>query len=212
MKLLWLITFLLSLLSCASTPIAEADHVIHYKNGQIVLLKNDGDCRLIIEGGITKELQPLALADLRSLNSWQCYNKRVLVSSHGGDINAAIAIGNQIRNYGLTTQLHGTCESACGLIYIGGAKRLLDINELPHPGSGLGIHQATSLMPLKRCVTSFVDDPAIWTKMRSYILRMLPEDTAHEFIDQMNQTSCDSVKYLDTNQLLRMKVATSASM
>ena len=47
----------------------------------------------------------------------------VLHESPGGDLWIGYQVGNKIRSEGLPTAVSGKCESACGLIFLGGTER-----------------------------------------------------------------------------------------
>jgi hypothetical protein len=64
--------------------------------------------------------------------------KIVGLSSGGGSVEQAIMAGRLLRRLGLTTQLEGSCYSACPLVFAGGVER---ISYAPHPV--LGFHQVS---------------------------------------------------------------------
>lgn len=51
--------------------------------------------------------------------------RTVELGSGGGSVKNALAAGREIRKRGLGTQLFGNCYSACPLVFVGGAERIL---------------------------------------------------------------------------------------
>jgi hypothetical protein len=74
----------------------------------------------------------------------------VLHDSPGGDLWNGYQVGNLIRSEGLPTAVSGKCESACGLIFLGGAERSFsDGRPLASTMIGLhGAHATDSLRPM----------------------------------------------------------------
>ena len=60
----------------------------------------------------------------------------VVLNSPGGSVNSALEIGRVIRSRGMSTVItqNSYCASACGLIWIAGARRILT------PGARVGFH------------------------------------------------------------------------
>jgi hypothetical protein len=59
----------------------------------------------------------------------------VRLRSIGGKIIAAMQIGQEVRDRQWSTEVAGSCQSACSLIWVAGTERYLP------PGSSLGFHQ-----------------------------------------------------------------------
>jgi hypothetical protein len=65
----------------------------------------------------------------------------VLHESPGGDLWNGYQVGNRIRSEGLPTAVSGKCESACGLIFLGGTERSFSDGR-PLPLTMVGLHGA----------------------------------------------------------------------
>jgi hypothetical protein len=61
---------------------------------------------------------------------------KIELNSGGGIIEAAVFMADLIIDFELDTNVNGTCESACTLIFLGGEKRTVE------RGSWLGFHQS----------------------------------------------------------------------
>jgi hypothetical protein len=74
----------------------------------------------------------------------------VLHESPGGDLWNGYQVGNRIRSEGLPTTVSGKCESACGLIFLGGTERSFsDGRPIALTMVGLhGAHTTDTLRPL----------------------------------------------------------------
>ena len=67
----------------------------------------------------------------------------VLHNNNGGDIWNAFRIGERIRESGIPTTISGLCQSACGLIFLGGTKRTYS-DAQPIKTTFIGLHGAHS--------------------------------------------------------------------
>jgi hypothetical protein len=68
----------------------------------------------------------------------------LLHESPGGDLWNGYQVGNRIREEGLPTSVSGKCESACGLIFLGGAERSFSDGR-PIGVTMVGLHGAHSV-------------------------------------------------------------------
>jgi len=62
--------------------------------------------------------------------------RKLELNSSGGDLEAAMYMADIVIDYELDTNVNGTCDSACTLIFLGGEKRTIE------RGSWLGFHQS----------------------------------------------------------------------
>lgn len=67
----------------------------------------------------------------------------VLHNNKGGDLWNALRIGERIRESGVDTTISGLCQSACGLIFLGGVKRTYS-DAQPIRTTFVGLHGAHS--------------------------------------------------------------------
>jgi hypothetical protein len=81
--------------------------------------------------------------ELRILKDWlekqPDIDTIVLKNSTGGDAAAGYAVGEYIRDKGLTTAIAGHCLSSCSRMYLGGKKRYFS-DELPAAITMVGFH------------------------------------------------------------------------
>ncbi|MBL0426302.1 hypothetical protein [Ramlibacter alkalitolerans] len=91
----------------------------------------------------------------------------LLHESPGGDLWNGYQVGNRIRSEGLPTAVSGKCESACGLIFLGGAERSFsDGRPIGVTMVGLhGAHTTDTKQPLS----------ALAPRM-AYVIRSLTDD------------------------------------
>ncbi len=83
--------------------------------------------------------QEITWDDVDELESLLKSNKsiaKIELNSGGGIIEAAVFMADLIIDFELDTNVNGTCESACTLVFLGGEKRTVE------RGSWLGFHQS----------------------------------------------------------------------
>jgi len=128
----------------------------------------------------------------------------VLLSSPGGDLGAAVTMGEIIRLRGLVTAV-GTadasgkvrpayCASACVLVFAGGKPRY------GVEGSRLGVHRFTSSGPSRDPVA---DTQRVAGMVLGYMTKM---GVSPEVVEAMSQTR--EVRWLDPKQALAMNLIT----
>jgi hypothetical protein len=89
---------------------------------------------------------------------WSCANALargplrlvLLHESPGGDLWNGYHVGHRIRAEGLPTSVSGRCESACGLIFLGGAERTFSDGR-PIAVTMVGLHGRTPRTRSSRC-------------------------------------------------------------
>lgn len=74
--------------------------------------------------------------ELESLLKSNTNITKIELNSGGGIIEAAVFMADLIIDFELDTNVNGTCESACTLVFLGGEKRTVE------RGSWLGFHQS----------------------------------------------------------------------
>src|SRR4051812_2431440 len=81
------------------------------------------------------------LARLRDHLAGSHFKLVLLHESPGGDLFNGYQIANRIRSEGLATAVSGKCESACGLIFLGGVERSFS-DGMPLANTMVGLHGA----------------------------------------------------------------------
>jgi hypothetical protein len=102
------------------------------RNAMVIELVADG--RLEAKGAITPGTAERFKAEIDKRGA---YVKTVVVSSPGGSVHDALAMGKLIREKGLATRVEsdGLCASSCPLVFAGGTERSAG------KGAAIGVHQ-----------------------------------------------------------------------
>lgn len=198
----------LVLASCANQSTQSHSPIYPYDGGQVTSVNMDGDCITFINGAITKSLSTVFSNVLKPANHQACREQVVLIQSHGGDIDVAMHIGQQIRDHKMSTDMHGYCESACAFIFVGGVHRYVHKTSQEQADSRLGVHQPASELLFHRCIPSETDDPRVMQRITQYLFHMLPGAGAEDLKNLLFETSCHQIAYLDATALLQMHIAT----
>lgn len=212
LRLRYFAAILLFLSGCASTENTSIDRAYRYDGGEIAVIDDYGDCYLSIDGRITQSLESAMNQALSNLNQRECVEKIVLITSSGGDLDVAIHLGKELRSAKLTTQVHGVCESACTFVFIGGVRRIVQIDSASSNASRFGVHQPASETFFRKCISSAEIDPLAVQKIRSYLALMLPKDTARVMLESMFKAKCTNMDYLNVKQLLKSGIATEGGI
>jgi len=208
MKRYWILLFCLLSLSCANQNIELSDFKASYEGGEISTIDDKGDCFISITGPINKSLVPAFDKALKNITHRDCFQRMVMVNSHGGDIEVAMHMGREIREHELNTDMHGYCESACIFIYIGGVKRYVHLNHHMSDESKFGVHQPASELLFHQCVWDPKKFPQIMTIISQYLSHMLPAQADKALKQAIFETPCDQIKYIDAQEMLNTGVAT----
>lgn len=200
----------LGILSCASSSLEEQGKtVFQYSGGQVSVMKNQSDCFLLIDGNINQALKTAFANAKNSAKQLACDEKMVMIKSHGGDIQVAMDLGRQIRSEKWNTDMHGYCESACALVYIGGVKRFAHLNSKIVENTNLGVHQPSSELLFQKCFPKTPSSGPIVQQISQYIHQMLSPGAADHLVDWLFATSCQKITYIDASVLLKTGVATT---
>lgn len=117
-------------------------------------------------------------------------------SSPGGDVGAAMCMGELIRAGALTTTLDGHCDSACFLVWAAGVSRIA------HEGSTFGLHrprfdhQYFAALPHDEANQRY---GLLDASVRAYLRRMnIPTSIS----DRMMMTKSSSIERIDATELV----------
>lgn len=162
--------------------------------GVVIFNKDRGFCTVDIRGPINAALairsreitdffaQPECRTTARALH------RLVRLHSPGGDIDAAMRIGETIRRAEVTTVIPGNaiCASACVLLHVAGVDRKVV--------GRIGLHRTYSTALAKTEVDAKRTRELLDMKVREYLKRMnVPE----ALLFAMNSTLPESVRWLD---------------
>ncbi|TFF22821.1 hypothetical protein E3C22_10155 [Jiella endophytica] len=87
--------------------------------------------------------------------------KKIQLGSAGGSVGDAVKAGRYIRQRGLATELYNNCQSACSLVFLGGADRTI---WSPYPE--LGFHRIAS------GGRAIPDDSDVYGQVRDYAFEL----------------------------------------
>ena len=196
------------LISCANQGSEHGITKNSYDGGHISAIEHKVKCYIYINGAITPSLIPLFDGAMKDIAHRDCAQRVVMINSPGGDIDVAMHIGREIREKGLSTDMHGSCESACIFIYVGGVNRLVHLNHTTSGDSKFGVHQPASELLFHQCVWDPNKFPQIIQSISQYLALMLPPDTAKYLKQAIFETSCTKIKYIDAQDMLSAGIAT----
>lgn len=160
----------------------------------LIFNKGPGLCTVEIRGTIdaalairSKEIadffdQPECRSNARELQ------RLVRLHSPGGDIDAAMRIGETIRRAEVTTVIpeNAICASACVLLHVAGVNRLV--------AGRIGLHRTYSTALTKTEVDAKLTRERLDTTVREYLKRMnVPES----LLFAMNSTPPESIRWID---------------
>lgn len=166
-------------------------------------------CEIRISGEIKEETASALRELVLSPANKHCYEPRVSLNSRGGSVDVGIRIGRLIRSFELDTIIKkgDSCASACGLVYIGGVKRIADISkETP---MRFGLHQSwwrDETRTGQICITADKidhNDDEI-----AHIKKMLKKDAATFYLHQISTVSCKTMKWFSAIDILEAGIAT----
>lgn len=200
----------LSILACTVIPVNQKDPIYLYEGGQVSVVDDYGDCFISIDGAINPSLEKVFAKAKNYLDQQDCVEKIVLITSHGGDVEAAMRIGKEIRSGDYGTDIHQYCESACAFVYIGGLRRLAHLNSRVADNSQLGVHQPASQLLFQQCIGGDPKNGPVTQSIRQYLAMMLPSLGASILSKEMFETSCKRISYIDAKTLLNSGIATES--
>jgi ATP-dependent protease ClpP protease subunit len=176
------------------------EEVIAYEGGRFVVRRSgSGDCVVALQGFVSRDAsfkfddaieKAVAIGCSRPLT--------MLLESPGGSLFDGISLGRQVRSQGLRTVARYDCASACAIIFLGGAERMLVGSR-----ARIGFHQAALVgEKVRRCDRS-MDSPEI----RRYLRFVIPAN-ADRIYQIIMETSCDSIEWVYGQRALELGVAT----
>ena len=199
-----------TILACTVIPVDQKDPIYLYEGGQVSVIDDYGDCFISIDGAINLSLEKAFAKAKNFVNQQDCVEKIVLITSHGGDVEAAMRIGKEIRSGDYGTDIHQYCESACAFVFIGGVRRFAHQNSRITENSKLGVHQPASQLLFQQCIGNDPKNGPVAQAIRQYLALMLPPLGASTLTQEMFETSCRRVAYIDAKTLLNTGIATES--
>ncbi len=181
--------------------LSPPEEVIAYDGGRFVVRRSvSGDCVVALQGFVSRDAgykfddvveKAVAIGCSKPLT--------MLLESPGGSLFDGISLGREVRYQGLRTVARYECASACAIIFLGGAERMLVGSR-----ARIGFHQAALVGDKVRRCDQSMDRPEI----RRYLRFVIPAD-ADRIYQIIMETSCDSIEWVYGQRALELGVATT---
>jgi len=173
----------------------------------------DGQCVIYVTENVTASLIPDFQKAMLSLENEQCNEKIVDLNNFGGLGKVALKVGEMIRRNSFKTQvLAGNhCSSACGLLFIAGTERALEVKRsLPPPKIGFHAPRSTETNTCNNIeeVNKNRSSEIVFNAMSKYSLTMLDRTGSMAFLTLMFYTDCTTMSYAIPEKLVEHNIAT----
>ena len=181
--------------------LSPPEEVIAYEGGRFVVRRSvSGDCVVALQGFVSRDASIKFDDVVKKAVAIGCSRPlTMLLESPGGSLFDGILLGREVRSQGLRTVARYDCASACAIIFLGGAERMLVGSR-----ARIGFHQAALVgEKVRRCDQS-MDRPEI----RRYLRFVIPAD-ADRIYQIIMETSCDSIEWVYGQRALELGVATT---
>jgi len=180
------------------------EEVTAYEGGRSVVRRSlSGDCVIALQGIVSNEASFKFDDVVKKAAANGCGTPlMLLLESPGGSLIDGITLGREVRFQGLRTVARYDCASACGMIFLGGAERVLARSR-----ARIGFHQASFQTDKdKWCIDSTANSEA--EKIRRYLRFVIPANADRVFRMVM-ETSCNSIEWSYGQNALELGVATT---
>jgi hypothetical protein len=180
-----------------STP----EEIIAYEGGRFALRHSvSGDCVVALQGVVSRDASIRFDDVVKKAAAIGCSRPlMMLLESPGGLLFDGILLGREVRSQGLRTVARYDCASACAIIFLGGAERLLVGSR-----ARIGFHQVAVVGAKDRRCDESMDRPEI----RRYLRFVIPAD-ADRVYQIIMETSCNSIEWVYGQRALELGVATT---
>jgi hypothetical protein len=186
--------------------ITRTEEVVAYTGGRFVIVRfEDEACVIALQGAITRDTSLKFDAVVAKCAGTGGSRPLVLLESPGGALREGIGLGRDVRLRGFRTATRHDCASACALIFMAGAERVLVGSR-----ARIGLHQASSMggrlaSDDRRCSAS--SDSTGVREMRQYVRWAIPA-TADEVMRLIMQTPCDAIEWVGGQRAVDLGIAT----
>jgi hypothetical protein len=184
--------------------LSPPEEVTAYEGGRFVLRRSvSGDCVVALQGFVSRDASFKFDDVVKKAAANGCSMPlTMLLESPGGSLIDGISLGREVRSQGLRTVARYECASACAMIFLGGAERVLAGSR-----ARIGFHQAALIgEKIRRCVVSMASPEA--DQIRRYLRFVIPANTDRIFQIIM-ETSCNSIEWTYGQRALELGVATT---
>ena len=158
----------------------------------------------------------------------------VVLNSAGGDVHAAMRLGNAIREKGFATQIGavvddvikpGICESACPIAFLGGRFRILDtdtgslrVHRFYKAAQGDWASDSRSLFDTERELSDYLEEMGVSLELLGMMkrtppeqMRTIPKDSAYYWDVSTGREQNDEVVGISDSTLGSMKIRISCT-
>jgi len=179
-----------------------SQEMISFKGGRFVIARStDGDCVVALQGTITSSAASAFDDVIRKASDLGCINPGLLLESPGGELYEGLELATKVRKAGFRTIVRSACASACAMIFLGGAERML-----MGPGARIGLHQPSyGRAALSTCDTTTYTSAA--REMADHVKSSVPAH-AEQIIDLIRQTPCYKIEWVYGRRALDLGIAT----
>jgi ATP-dependent protease ClpP protease subunit len=182
---------------------AQSEEIVAYDGGRFVIRPSaTRDCVIAIQGVVTKDASIRFDDVFGKAAAIGCRQPLLLLlESPGGSLRDGIALGEEVHARKLRTVARYDCASACSIIFMGGAERVLVGSR-----ARIGLHQPALVGEKDRRCDPTRDNPDT-IRMKRY-LRIAIGDEADRVFDIAMSTSCDAIEWVSGQRALELKIAT----
>ena len=179
-------------------PLDDDNAITAYSGGRFVLRQaSSGECVVALQGAVTRDATPRFDDVIRKAEAVRCNKPLILLlESPGGLVLDAIDLAGRVRARALRTVVRYRCASACSLIFLGGAERVLWGSR-----AAIGLHQASDY-DCDRYGTSLGTH-----RMKDYLRDVVPA-SADRIIEIIGSTSCKSIEWIVGERAIELGIAT----
>lgn len=184
-----------------------SEEIIPFEGGRFVIESGgSGHCVIALQGFIGHEADYVFDEVLKRSERLGCARPLTLMlESPGGGLIDGLALGRQVHEEGMQTIARYACASACSIVFLGGAERILSGSR-----AAIGFHQVVRLRGNQKiedgdCVTHRASSSA--SELQAY-LRHVVHRTADWIYNIVMETSCKSMTWVTGRRALELGVAT----
>lgn len=181
------------------------EQIVPFNGGRFVIGGTHGDtCVVALQGVINRDATLKFDGVVEASAKRGCSNTWLLLESPGGIVDDGIELAREVRARQFRTMTRLRCASACALIFIAGAERVLIGSR-----AKIGLHQpATSRLGFeksRRCVTFVYSDGL--AQIRRFLRFAIP-DRADQVMEIILKTPCDSIEWINGQPAIDLQIAT----
>lgn len=180
------------------------EEIIAFEGGRYILRRSDsGVCVIAFQGIVSHDATFKLDGIIGEANAAGCAKPlTMLLESGGGGLFEGISLGEEVRSRGFRTVARYDCASACAMIFLGGAERVLAGSR-----ARIGFHQGALIGDRDRRCDKSMDSLGVM-KIRKYLRYVVPAD-ADRIFQLIMKTSCDSIEWVSGQGALEQGVATA---